>query len=365
MAGYTKAQLQAQARRIARKYGIPEAGFLAQIGMESGWNPNARSPAGAIGIAQFMPGTAKAVGVNPLDPISSLEGMGKHMSTLKKNLGSWKLALAGYNAGGGAVQKYGGVPPYRETQNYVNKLFPAYQQTGMTGPAAAAGRTVSSGGSMGGNVDQSALQSAAGHVDVNALMAVLTRTAQATLQGKAPGPEYMQALSRIIGTARINPQAEVMGQNAASTGRVVAGVAKKAKLGNIPLQPGVTPIDNQDWGGTKAAVLALAPLAFSQGLKVSSHKRDRQMTASGGVSDHYKGNPNAYAFDLGWGGASPIPAADRAASAIVAALGGPKNWGARGGVFNIVRNGIRYQVLYRTNQGGNHYNHIHLGARRV
>lgn len=61
----------------------------------------------------------------------------------------------------------------------------------------------------------------------------------------------------------------------------------------------------------------------------------------------------------------PVPKADAAASAIVSALGGPANWGKTGGNFVTTINGIRYQVIYRSNIGGNHYNHIHIGARRV
>lgn len=363
MIAVSRATLEARARAVARKYGIPEAGFLAQIGMESGWNPSARSPAGALGIAQFMPGTAKAVGVNPMDPFSSLEGMGKHMTALRRNLGSWDLALAGYNAGGGAVQEYKGVPPYRETQNYVRKLAPYFKGGGAPAPQRpAGGRTAPSGGALD---PQAQLQAAAPHIDAQALLGLLQRTSQATLRGQAPGPEYMRALSGIIQNARINPQAEMVGEQVAAAAPQIARAGRTVNPRNIPMQGGLAPIDNQDWGGSKQKALELAPFAFQHGLKVSSHKRDRQMTASGGVSDHYKGNPNAYAFDFGWGGASPTPAADRAASQIVAALGGPKNWGRTGGNFVVTRGGFRYQVIYRSNVGGNHYNHIHLGVRRV
>lgn len=118
------ASLVAAARDAAIRNGIDPDIFVRQINQESGFNPNAVSPAGAQGIAQFMPGTARGLGLtNPFDPIASLNAGAKHMAAMLRNLGSYPLALAGYNAGAGAVQKYGGIPPYKETQNYVKAIL--------------------------------------------------------------------------------------------------------------------------------------------------------------------------------------------------------------------------------------------------
>lgn len=91
---------------------------------ESGFNPAARSPAGAIGTMQLMPGTARELGVDPDDPLQNIRG---GLTYLKQQLerfkGDPRLALAAYNAGPGAVQKHGGVPPYRETQQYVQRIL--------------------------------------------------------------------------------------------------------------------------------------------------------------------------------------------------------------------------------------------------
>ncbi len=117
--GNQRSKFLPHARAVARKHGIPEDLFLRLVQQESGWNPNARSHKGARGLAQLMPGTAQRLGVDPSDPIQNLEGGARYLRMMYNNFGSWRLALAAYNAGPAAVTKYGGVPPYRETRNYV------------------------------------------------------------------------------------------------------------------------------------------------------------------------------------------------------------------------------------------------------
>ncbi|MBD9526771.1 MULTISPECIES: lytic transglycosylase domain-containing protein [Paracoccus] len=117
--GSRRSEYLPHARAMARKHGVPEDLFLRLVQQESGWNPSARSHKGAQGLAQLMPGTAAKLGVNPNDPKQNLEGGARYLRMMYNTFGSWKLALAAYNAGPGAVAKYGGVPPYRETTNYV------------------------------------------------------------------------------------------------------------------------------------------------------------------------------------------------------------------------------------------------------
>lgn len=107
----------------SRAHNIPTMVLSALIKQESGFNVNAQSPVGAQGIAQFMPDTAKGRNVNPWDPSSAINGAAKYLADGMKKFGKIDLALAAYNAGSGAVMKYGGIPPYKETQNYVKNIL--------------------------------------------------------------------------------------------------------------------------------------------------------------------------------------------------------------------------------------------------
>lgn len=111
-------------QEYSKKHGVDPNLVRAVIKKESSFDPNAVSPAGAIGLAQFMPSTAEAVGIDPHDPVQSIEGAAMHLKALLKTFnGDERLALAAYNAGAGAVQQYGGIPPYAETQEYVKKVL--------------------------------------------------------------------------------------------------------------------------------------------------------------------------------------------------------------------------------------------------
>lgn len=111
------------ARDAARKHSVPEDLFLRLVQQESGWRPNALSHKGAIGLAQLMPDTAAILRVDPHDPKQNLEGGARYLAMQYRAFGSWRLALAAYNAGPGAVKKYGDVPPYQETTNYVRVIW--------------------------------------------------------------------------------------------------------------------------------------------------------------------------------------------------------------------------------------------------
>jgi len=109
--------------RAGNRYGVDASLLAAMASQESGFDSQAVSGSGAQGLMQFMPATAAGMGVNPLDPASAIDGAARYLSSLKHEFGSTELALAAYNAGPGTVRRYGDVPPYAETQNYVRAVM--------------------------------------------------------------------------------------------------------------------------------------------------------------------------------------------------------------------------------------------------
>jgi soluble lytic murein transglycosylase-like protein len=125
LSGVPYGDLFAQA---GQKYGVSAKLLAAVAKVESNYNPNAVSPAGAQGLMQLMPSTAAGLGVNALNPAQAVDGAARLLSSHLKEFGSVPLALAAYNAGGGAVHKYGGIPPFAETQAYVPKVLHRYEE---------------------------------------------------------------------------------------------------------------------------------------------------------------------------------------------------------------------------------------------
>ena len=130
-------QHAAMVNDAATAHGISAPWLAAVIAAESNWNPRALSPAGAMGLAQLMPGTARRLGVtDPWDPQQSINGGAAYLAEMFEAFGSWELAVAAYNAGPGAVRRYGGIPPFPETQAYVPKVGALAEHFGATDHAA-------------------------------------------------------------------------------------------------------------------------------------------------------------------------------------------------------------------------------------
>lgn len=477
------------ADRIARQNGIPPALFRRLIGAESSWNPTAGSNMGARGLAQLMPATARGLGVrNILDPQQNLTGGARYLAQQYRTFGRWDLALAAYNAGPGAVRRYNGIPPFRETQAYVPRVLGGQTFPGL-GEAQQAPAPAAAPPDASEQFAQTAGAIPGTPINSDRLWMLLENQRKRSLRGIMPAPGFQNEIAKIAQQAMTRtqeavqpggsypavpglPQWTVGGTPNAGThtlgnwqsdlaydfmGKagdpVVAGVegvvtnvsgspggnprfagygitvrtpqgslfykhlgSKRVKVGDriqvgtvlgtldgavqggAHLHLGAThralldrqrdfygragqqghsegdghnhgpssaPAPGGDWGGAYQPAMGAAEIARRHGLVITSSKRDRQGTASGGVSDHWSGSTNSYAVDLGWGGSRPTAASDRAASEIVASLGGPRNWGATGGNFVKTVNGLRWQVIYRSDVGGNHWNHIHVGVKRV
>lgn len=114
----------------AKRWKIQPNMLAAIVSVESSWHTSAVSYAGAIGLGQLMPGTAAKLGVNPNDPVQNLAGAARYLRGLLERFGSnphrYELAFAAYNAGPRAVEEFGGIPPYGETQHYVLKVLRAW-----------------------------------------------------------------------------------------------------------------------------------------------------------------------------------------------------------------------------------------------
>lgn len=112
-----------------RQYDVSPALLKAVASAESGFNPDEVSPAGAVGLMQIMPETAQQLGIDPRDPVQSIQGAASYLRTLLNQFnGNATLAIAAYNAGPGAVTGYGGIPPFKETQDYVVHVADLMQQ---------------------------------------------------------------------------------------------------------------------------------------------------------------------------------------------------------------------------------------------
>ncbi len=129
----SRGEMNSLAERKAREYGLSPELVKSVIEVESNWDPRARSRKGALGLMQLMPETAKELGVrNPFDPEANIDGGTRYLRYLIERFGDLELALAAYNAGPTVVEKYGMVPPIRETREYVRKILSRYQGGGTT-----------------------------------------------------------------------------------------------------------------------------------------------------------------------------------------------------------------------------------------
>lgn len=352
----TPSRWRQHAINIARQEKIPPNIFLSLIDHESGWRADARSPVGAIGLAQLMPGTARGLGVDPNKPLENLRGGARYLAQQYKAFGKWNLALAAYNAGPGRVRD-GSWQSIPETSRYVTNVMNGRFKHHVNAATTAADDPTTP--------DPTLLPPPPKVVEAD-LMATSMKALQGISQGKDPtetlsdlvseNETALEAAKTSNAEAAASYAAQVAAQPAPAevTTRTTTGPASPAG----PLRP-----TSRSWGGSQSIAQQLAKIGWDSGLTTMSEKRDRKSTSSGGVSDHWTGSKNSYAFDLS-NGSHPTPEMDAAAKKILAHLG--FRWNGRSPVVVTKRVGdFRIQVLYRTQVGGNHDNHIHVGVRRA
>lgn len=350
---------ESHAAKLEREHGLPKGSLRALVTHESGWNAKAVSPAGARGLGQLMPGTAAGLGVDPDDPIQNLNGAARYLSQQLKRFGSLRLALAAYNAGPGAVSRYGGVPPYKETQRYVRNVLGTVQKLSSSStpavasvPAATvAGAPLPPPGARAGSLSTPSIFSTPGE-----------QAAFDSLGRIARGDSPTRSLSRLVDEIAFSPESTPTKAPEKTPKKASEKPPGQASVPGSPPKPGQVK-GGGGWGGSYSIAKTFADLGKAHGLNVVSEKRERRNTKSGGVSDHWTGSKESYAFDLSNGG-SPTPEMDAAAVRIAAQLG-VRYDGKTPLVLTVTRNGYRIQVLYRTQVGGSHDDHIHVGVRRV
>lgn len=333
-------------RRLTRKY-AQEAGldphiFERQIGKESSFNPHARSPAGALGIAQIMPKTAASWGVDPNDPDASLRAAAQHMAADVKKYGSYEAALRAYNAGPGAIERS---KHFAETNAYVKSILQGRDPGSSLAPGASrvSLNAMSSGAMPGTSPDTS---------QAPTVFDVIRDFNAATNGGP---PSVTSSLDDQLAKSQEMLMAAIKRQNVSEPSSVGASVAPLGVQDFGGGGKGTVKITGPNPGRIKPSVLRFAkrisailgePIVGSDG---SGHSH---LTVNGNVSQHSTGN----ATDIPATGGDLIK---KGRAALIAA-GMPREQAMKqtGGLFNV--NG--HQIIFNTHEGGDHTDHLHISA---
>lgn len=200
-----------------------------------------------------------------------------------------------------------------------------------------------------------------GGLDTNRLFGILKAQGNRVLAGKMPSPNYVREMSKLA--SQIVPRAQANVPTPTPTPTTTPTPAPRGGSAVGPYRAG------GGWGGSEGLIRSIALPAMRGTSLQATGKREQPSPVAGTRSDHYVGNKNAFAYDMS-DGSNPTPGMDTVASRIVASLGGPRNWGKTGGNFKKVitsSDGRKWavQVIYRSQVGGNHNNHVHFGAHLV
>jgi hypothetical protein len=396
------ADWQTEARNTALRVGVDPNLFVALVRQESQGNPNALSKAGAIGYTQLMPATAAGLGVDPRNPAQNLLGGAKY---LKQQLdafgGDPRKALAAYNAGPGNVQKYGGVPPFAETQAYVQAILgslkagakPGHATAAPTGSstapaplaqaAAAALAGFDPGEASGAGTSLIQLASAPPQAPPSGGLTppsfaggpVLSDAYRALSSGgPAPRRDLGQALSQILtqGGSVTGPggaPAETASPGGAAVPLPASGGSGKVQAlvplgGSKNAGKGAFAISGPAPGRLKPGLVSFARQVaevYGGTLTGSDGSAHSKYTVNGNVSEHYTGN----ATDIFQINGKPAVGQRliRAGQAALIAAGANRKWARQqtGGLYNIGS----HQIIFHTSgvqNGGDHMDHLHIST---
>lgn len=324
----------ALANAKAVKYGVPPHIGRSVIQHESGWNQAARSPVGAIGVMQLMPGTARSLGVDPTNAAQNIDGGMRYLGHLFTSFkGNAKLALAAYNAGPAAVTHYGGVPPYAETQRYVAAVLASAGGGGAVAPGAVA------------PVVPAATKSSTAPAVSSAYAQLRDQALQDIAFGRKSPLEALQSLP-LSATQTVGTQGDSSATSGSSSASSVSFKGGKVTLAKGADRAGVK--TSQALLDFAARVSAVARKA----LVIATGSNHSEYTVDGNVSDHWHGD----AGDIPATGAELI---HLGRSALVAAGADPA-WANKqtGGLYNV----HGHQIIFNTHKGGDHTNHLHISA---
>lgn len=371
------------ARRIAARYGLNPKVFERQIDAESGFNPHSGSGAGAVGIAQFLPSTAKGLGINPYDPYNALAGAAKLMAGYVKKYGSYDKALRAYNAGEGAIERSRG---FGETNAYVQKILGGHDPGGLSKPHPKGVKHLAS--SPGAPQSVTVPAGSTGVADLLSQLQDATRPQlpqQTPLAAPAfsatknlamptqyqslpdnPAPvnqDAQKGLSDLIAQAQTLEQPVTVPAPAGSGGGGSGGGG--AAPGRRPVTH-LTVAPNADRAGVPTSHYLkriLSEAGVPGGLVLTTGSNHKQYARPGAVSDHWYGK----GADLG-SVANHFPLdgkrGDEIAAKVMIRLGVPRSkaiaLARQGGIHEIQYQGHRWQVIWKA---ADHHDHVHVGVR--
>ena len=373
---------QDAAARTAQRYKIPKRLFFSLIHQESGWQPHIKSSAGAVGLTQLMPATAASLKVNPEDPLANLDGGARYLRQQFDRFGSWKLALAAYNAGPGNVENghWQNIP---ETANYVRNVLGNQSQykgsrrvSGVkaitTPPSAAAPPTapptnslLPSGDPIWGTdlVSKTAFENLgkiAHGWKPSSLLGDLVEAGQQQAQvptREKPAISLPKEIADLLNTPTDWGDAQPAANPAQPSTPTKGGKGKgKVLTASGADRPGVTTKQAvRDFVATVAAVHG-APLTITTGTAHNQYVKGENHVQS----QHWTGDAADILFGHGTGPDNIDPALTKLGQQALIAAGADPAWAHKqtGGAYNVGG----HNILFNTLIGGNHYNHLHVGV---